>query len=204
MAIGTNKKKVSKTSTKTAGKLVGKTATKAAKQKINAAKAMDADSAGSGAISSIGKSVPSSEFLATNSEGKLKLTEFKGMKVVLYFYPKDNTPGCTLEGQDFRRLIQDFKKENAIIIGVSRDSIKSHKSFIEKCSFPFDLISDPDEKLCRYFDVIQMKSMYGKKFEGVERSTFVINAQGKVAHEWRRVKVTGHANEVLEVVKTLA
>lgn len=123
--------------------------------------------------------------------------------VVLYFYPKDNTSGCTLESQDFAKLHKDFLKAGAVVLGVSRDSLRSHENFKSKFAFPFELISDEDESLCRAFDVIQTKSMYGRKYEGVERSTFVITANGRVAAVWRNVKVPGHVAEVLGAVKGL-
>lgn len=134
---------------------------------------------------------------------KLSLRDFAGKKLVLYFYPKDNTPGCTIEGHDFRRLYKDFSRAGAEIIGVSRDSMKSHEGFKEKCGFPFELIADENGELCKAFDVIQMKSLYGRKFEGIERSTFVIDDSGKIAREWRKVKVAGHAEEVLDFVKQI-
>lgn len=134
----------------------------------------------------------------------ISLKDFAGKNVVLYFYPKDSTPGCTLEGQDFRRLIGKFESENTVVLGVSKDSLKSHESFRQKCDFPFDLISDEDETLCRAFGVIQMKSLYGRHYEGIVRSTFVIDAEGRVVREWRNVKVNGHADEVLEYVSSLA
>ena len=130
------------------------------------------------------------------------LSKLKGKKVVLYFYPKDNTPGCTTEGQNFRDLYQEFVKENALIYGLSRESIKSHENFIDKQSFPFDLISDPDEKICNQYDVIKEKSMYGRKYMGIERSTFLIDEKGILIQEWRKVKVSGHAEEVLITIKT--
>ena len=122
---------------------------------------------------------------------------------VLYFYPKDNTPGCTNEGQQFRDLHAQFNKAECAIFGVSRDSLKSHENFKAKLSFPFELLSDVDEIACKAFDVIKMKNMYGKKVRGIERSTFVIDAQGVVRREWRGVKVPGHAQKVLEFIKTL-
>lgn len=129
------------------------------------------------------------------------LKDLRGQHVVLYFYPKDSTPGCTLEGQDFRDLHARFRRSKAIVLGVSRDSLASHEKFKEKQSFPFDLISDADESLCRQFDVIQEKTLYGRKFMGVVRSTFLIDDTGKLRNEWRNVKVKGHAAEVLEAVK---
>jgi peroxiredoxin Q/BCP len=121
----------------------------------------------------------------------------------MYFYPKDSTPGCTTEGQDFRDNYKKFKKLNAEIIGVSRESIKSHENFKLKQSFPFELLSDPDEKVCKAFDVMKLKSMYGRQYIGIDRSTFLINVEGKVIKEWRMVKVTGHVEEVLAAVKDL-
>ena len=133
----------------------------------------------------------------------IRLSDLKGQNVVVYFYPKDNTPGCTTEGQDFRDNYKLFKKLNTEIIGVSRDSIKSHENFKQKQEFPFELLSDPDEKMCKSFDVMKMKSMYGKQYMGVDRSTFLIDTNGKVIKEWRSVKVKGHVDEVLETVKGL-
>jgi len=131
----------------------------------------------------------------------IRLKDLRGKKVVLYFYPKDNTPGCTTEGQDFRDLHAEFQRQNTIILGVSRDSLASHDKFREKQKFPFDLISDPDEKLCRKFDVIKEKSLYGRKFMGIERSTFLIDEAGKLRAQWRKLKVKNHAQEVLESAK---
>lgn len=139
---------------------------------------------------------------ATSGE-KIRLKDLRGQNVVLYFYPKDSTPGCTLEGQDFRDLHSKFRRQKTVILGVSRDSIASHEKFKAKQKFPFELISDPDEKLCKKFDVIQEKTLYGRKFMGVERSTFLIDANGRLRGEWRKVKVKGHAAEVLEAVKEL-
>ena len=132
-----------------------------------------------------------------------RLSEHKGHPVVLYFYPKDNTPGCTTEGENFRDLHSEFARLGAVIAGVSRDSIKSHEGFKAKMAFPFDLISDADEKLCTQFGVIKMKNMYGKQVRGIERSTFLIGPDGTLAQEWRGVKVAGHAAAVLEAVKAL-
>ena len=149
----------------------------------------------------IGKKV--ADFSAPSTGGTFKLSEHKGHPVVLYFYPKDNTPGCTTEGANFRDLHKAFAKLGAVIVGCSRDSLKSHENFKAKMAFPFELVSDADEALCRQFDVIKMKNMYGKQVRGIERSTFVIDGAGKLAKEWRGVKVAGHADEVLEFVKTL-
>ena len=137
------------------------------------------------------------------SDTKVRLKDLRGKNVVLYFYPKDSTPGCTTEGRDFSALHGRFKRQNAVIFGVSRDSLASHEKFKEKQGFPFELISDPDEKLCKKFDVIHEKTLYGRKFMGVVRSTFLIDAEGKLRKEWRKVKVSGHAEEVLEAVKSL-
>ena len=123
------------------------------------------------------------------------------MTIVIYFYPKDSTPGCTKEGEDFRDLHKEFIKSNAQIYGVSRDSIASHQKFKAKYKFPFHLISDEDESLCKLFDVIKEKNMYGRKYMGIERSTFLINDKGRLLSEWRKVKVKGHAQEVLDTLR---
>jgi peroxiredoxin Q/BCP len=146
--------------------------------------------------------VASFKAVATGTK-TIQLKELRGQNVVLYFYPKDSTPGCTLEGQDFRDLYARFRRQNVVVFGVSRDSLASHEKFRDKHSFPFDLISDADESLCRQFDVIQEKTLYGRKFMGVVRSTFLIDASGKLRREWRNVKVKGHATEVLEAAKAL-
>lgn len=144
------------------------------------------------------------DFTAEATGGNtIRLKDLRGQNVVLYFYPKDNTPGCTLEGQDFRDLHSKFRRQKTVILGVSRDSIAVHEKFKAKQKFPFELISDPDEELCRKFDVIQEKTLYGRKFMGVERSTFLIDATGRLKCEWRKVKVKGHAQEVLAAVKEL-
>lgn len=141
---------------------------------------------------------------AMTGDRTFQLSDYKGKKLVLYFYPKDNTPGCTTEGMQFRDLYPQFQQANAEIFGISRDSIRSHEGFKAKLGMPFDLISDPDETVCIMFDVMKMKNMYGKKVRGVERSTFVIDESGKLVKEWRGVKVPGHIDEVLEFVKALA
>ena len=133
----------------------------------------------------------------------ISLSDLKGKNVVLYFYPKDSTPGCTTEGQDFRDLKGQFTRSNTIIYGLSRESIKSHEKFKKNENFNFDLISDPDEKICKQYDVIKEKSMYGKTYMGVERTTVLIDAKGKVARIWPKVKVAGHAEEVLKATKEL-
>jgi peroxiredoxin Q/BCP len=133
----------------------------------------------------------------------VRLKDLRGQNVVIYFYPKDSTPGCTTEGRDFSALHAKFRRANTVILGVSRDSIASHEKFKAKQGFKFDLLSDPDEVLCKKFDVIHEKTLYGRKFMGVVRSTFLIDAAGKLRREWRAVKVKGHAEEVLEAVKSL-
>ena len=150
----------------------------------------------------LGKKSP--KFKAECTSNKILSNEdFIGKNLVIYFYPKDSTPGCTTEGQEFRDQYKIFKKYNTDVIGVSRDSIKSHENFKLKQSFPFELLSDPDEKVCKAFDVMKLKSMYGREYIGVDRSTFIINEKGKVVREWRSVKVKGHVDEVLEAVKEL-
>jgi peroxiredoxin Q/BCP len=144
------------------------------------------------------------DFKAEATSGKtVHLKSLRGKNVVIYFYPKDSTPGCTTESQDFRDLHAKFRRQNAVIFGVSRDSLASHEKFKAKHEFPFELISDPDEKLCKQFDVIKEKTLYGRKFMGVERSTFLIGGDGKLRAEWRKVKVKGHAEAVLEALKDL-
>ena len=133
-----------------------------------------------------------------------QLSAYQGKNLVLYFYPKDNTPGCTTESMQFRDLHAEFAASNTEIFGISRDSLRSHEGFKAKLELPFELISDGDERVCTMFDVMVMKSMYGKKVRGVERSTFLIDASGKIMKEWRGVKVPGHVDEVLEFVKTLS
>jgi len=141
--------------------------------------------------------------LPSTSGGTFKLSDLRGKKLVVYFYPKDNTPGCTVEGGDFRDRYKEFAKAGAEVVGVSRDSLKSHENFKAKMKFPFELLSDAEEQLCTQFGVIKMKNMYGKKVRGIERSTFVIDKDGTLAREWRGVKVPGHAEEVLNFVKAL-
>jgi peroxiredoxin Q/BCP len=154
------------------------------------------------AKASIGKKVTDIKLPATG-EQDIKLSDFRGQNVVLYFYPKDSTPGCTTEGQDFRDNHTKFRRAGTVVLGVSRDSIKSHENFKAKQGFPFELISDADEKLCKQFDVIKEKNMYGKKVMGIERSTFLIDSAGVLREEWRKVKVAGHVEEVLTAVKAL-
>jgi len=149
-----------------------------------------------------GRKVPAFALPATGGQ-PLGLKDYQGRNLVLYFYPKDNTPGCTTEGQEFRDLHAEFERLNTAILGVSRDSMKSHENFKAKQGFPFHLLSDPDATLCRLFDVIREKNMYGKKVMGIERSTFLIDAQGVLRAEWRKVKAAGHAAEVLAAVQNL-
>lgn len=141
--------------------------------------------------------------VAATGEQTLSLKDFKGKNLVIYFYPKDNTPGCTTEGQNFRDLYQQFQDLNTEILGVSRDSVRVHENFKKKHEFPFELLSDPDEIMCQAFDVIKLKKLYGREYMGIERSTFLIDAAGKLRQEWRKVKVKGHADEVLKAVEDL-
>lgn len=148
---------------------------------------------------------PLPDFTAQATSGvTVTLSELVGKNVVIYFYPKDHTPGCTTEGQNFRDLYPEFQAANTVIFGVSRDSLRTHENFRVKQSFPFDLISDPDESLCRLFDVIRQKQLYGRQYEGIERSTFLIDSEGVLRREWRKVKVPGHGAEVLEAVRELS
>jgi peroxiredoxin Q/BCP len=149
----------------------------------------------------VDKKVP--DFRAEATGGPVKLSDFKGRIVVLYFYPKDNTPGCTTEGADFGAAHAKFAKAGAVVLGVSRDSLKSHAGFKQKMGFPFELISDPDEALCEAFGVMKLKNMYGRQVRGIERSTFVIDGTGTLRREWRGVKVPGHVDEVLAFVQSL-
>lgn len=147
---------------------------------------------------------PAPDFELPATGGKaFRLSSAKGNPLVLYFYPKDNTPGCTTEGQNFRDLYPEFKRLGCAIFGISRDSLKSHENFKTKMRFPFELLSDADEAACKAYSVIKMKNMYGRKVRGIERSTFAIDGSGIVRREWRGVKVPGHAQEVLAFVKTL-
>ena len=147
----------------------------------------------------IGKKIPA--FTSTLDDGsEIKSTDLIGKNIVIYFYPKDSTPGCTKEGEDFRDLYKKFTKSNAVIFGVSRDSVASHEKFKTKYNFPFHLISDESESLCKLFDVIKEKNMYGRKYMGIERSTFLINDEGILVEEWRKVKVKGHAQAVLDTL----
>lgn len=151
---------------------------------------------------SLGKKVTNFKIPATGDK-HISLSDLKDKNVIIYFYPRDSTPGCTREGQDFRDNIRKFRARNAVILGVSRDSVQSHEKFKEKQKFPFDLLSDKEEKLCAQFDVIKEKNMYGKKVMGIERSTFLIDESGVLRQEWRKVKVDGHVEEVLQALKAL-
>ncbi|MCS6787241.1 MAG: peroxiredoxin [Thiobacillaceae bacterium] len=150
-----------------------------------------------------GTLAPEFELPATGGR-VVRLSELRGRPVVLYFYPKDNTPGCTTEGQDFRDLYAEFQALDCEVFGISRDSLKSHEGFKAKLNLPFELLSDEDERVCEAYGVIKLKNMYGKKVRGIERSTFVIGRDGRVVREWRGVKVPDHAREVLEFVRTLS
>ena len=150
----------------------------------------------------LNKKAPNFDLPATG-EQNLSLKDFKDKNLIIYFYPKDNTPGCTTEGQNFRDLYKELQKLDTEILGVSRDSVRVHENFKKKHEFPFDLLSDKDEEMCKAYDVIKLKKMYGKEYMGIERSTFLIDKSGKLRQEWRKVKVKGHAGEVLEAVKAL-
>jgi peroxiredoxin Q/BCP len=150
----------------------------------------------------IGKKVPNFKLAATGNQ-EISLSDLRDKNVVLYFYPKNSTPGCTQEGQDFRDNYAKFKRAKTLVLGISRDTIRSHENFKAKQEFPFELLSDADEKLCMLFDVIKMKNMYGKQVRGIERSTFLIDSRGYLRQEWRKVKVKGHVEEVLAACKQL-
>jgi len=151
---------------------------------------------------SIGKPVANFSAMSTGDKN-IQLSDYKGKYVLLYFYPKDNTPGCITEGQNFRDNFAQFEQHNTVILGVSRDSVRVHEGFKSKQNFPFDLLSDKEEVLCNLFDVIKMKNMYGKKVLGIERSTFLIDPDGVLIHEWRKVKVKIHIDEVLQKLTEL-
>ena len=150
----------------------------------------------------VGKKIPAFSVAATGDQ-TVSSKDLAGRPYVLYFYPKDSTPGCTTEGEDFRDAFGRFKRLKVAVFGVSRDSLRSHERFKEKYKFPFELLSDPDEKLCAIFDVVKDKNMYGKKVRGIERSTFLIDAEGKLVREWRKVKIPGHVEEVLDATRAL-
>ena len=149
----------------------------------------------------LGKPVP--DFSVASTGGTFRLKDERGSRLVLYFYPKDNTPGCTTEGADFRDHHKDFARVGCKVYGVSRDSLKSHAGFKAKMKFPFELLADEDEQVCKLFDVIKLKNMYGRKVRGIVRSTFVVDEKGVLAREWRGVKVPGHVQEVLNFAKAL-
>ncbi|CAP43092.1 peroxiredoxin [Bordetella petrii] len=149
----------------------------------------------------IGKPAP--QFIAESTIGPISLEQCRGRAVVLYFYPKDNTPGCTTESQDFRDLHADFLAAGAVVVGISRDSLKSHQNFQNKYQLPFPLISDTDETVCNLYGVIKQKNMYGKQVRGIERSTFLVDAEGRLVQEWRGVKVPNHASEVLQAARSI-
>lgn len=158
-------------------------------------------------ISLLGHKVPDFSVISTSAAGEFRLSTHlaahDAQALVLYFYPKDNTPGCTTEAMQFRDLHEEFCRANAVLLGISRDSLKSHLGFKSKLGLPFDLLADTDESLCRLFGVIRTKNMYGKQVQGIERSTFVIDGKGIVRHEWRALKADGHAQAVLGAVRTL-
>ena len=149
----------------------------------------------------IGKPAPS--FSAQSTFGEISLERCGGRGIIMYFYPKDNTPGCTTETENFRDLHDEFLANGCVVIGVSRDSLKSHENFSKKLTLPFPLIADTDEKVCNAYDVIKNKQMYGKQVRGIERSTFLIDARGKLVQAWRGLKVPGHAQEVLQAARRL-
>lgn len=210
----TKKKKVAKKATKkktakkVASKKVAKKVTKKKATKKKATKKKTAKKVAPKnlkvykAKTKVGKVVPAFKLPATGDK-EIALKDYKGKKLVIYFYPKDATPGCTIEGHDFTKAHKKFKKLNTEILGVSRDSIASHEKFKEKQSYSFDLLSDADEKLCAIFGAIKLKNMYGKQVRGINRSTFVIDEKGKLMREWYNVKVAGHVDEVLEFVKSI-
>lgn len=148
------------------------------------------------------QTVPDFELPSTGDK-TIRLSDLRGKNVLIYFYPKDNTPGCTLEGQNFRDHIETFNTHNTLIFGISRDSVRVHENFKEKQQFPFDLLSDADETVCNLFGVMQLKKNYGREYMGIVRSTFLIDTEGKLINEWRNVKVKQHIDEVLKVVKSL-
>jgi len=150
----------------------------------------------------IGEKVPEFSLPSTGNK-TIELSELKGKNIIIYFYPKDATPGCTIEGQNFRDNIRKFSSLNTVVLGVSRDKISSHEKFKKNQKFPFDLLSDEDEKLCKIFNVMKEKNMYGRKFIGIERSTFLIDKKGILRNEWRNVKVKDHVRDVLRILKKL-
>ncbi len=149
-----------------------------------------------------GKKIPDIDLHITGDK-VVRLDSYLGKPLVIYFYPRASTPGCTQEGRDFSAAINKFRRQSCVILGASRDSLKRQENFKAKQEFPFELISDPDEALCNIFDVIKMKNMYGKQVRGIERSTFLIDGNGRLFREWRKIKLKGHVDEVLEAVKAL-
>ena len=149
----------------------------------------------------IGKSAPA--FTLASDEGEISLSDLKGQNVVLYFYPKDDTPGCTIEAQYFTKKVKEFEKKNCVILGISKDSVKSHCNFIEKYKLGFNLLADVDGEVCKKYDVIKEKSMFGKKYMGIDRTTFLIDSFGKISQIWNNVKVNGHVEEVLAALNEI-
>lgn len=193
---------MAKKATKKAAVKSKKTTVKKKAVKKAAPKAKKAAAAGGKSAAVVGKNLPDFTIPATGGR-TVALSQLRGKAVVLYFYPKDSTPGCTIEGRDFSRLYDQFKSNGTEVFGISRDSLKSHENFKAKENYCIDLLSDEDEKLSKMFGVIKMKNMYGRQVRGIERSTFVIDKDGKLVKEWRGVKVPGHAEEVLAFVKSL-
>jgi thioredoxin-dependent peroxiredoxin len=151
----------------------------------------------------LGQAVPDFIAISTVAGGEFRLLRARGQPLVLYFYPRDNTPGCTLEGQQFQALLPRFKRAGVRLVGISRDTLSSHQRFCQQQGFKFELLADPEEQVCKLFDVMRIKNMYGKKVRGIERSTFLLDAQGTLRQEWRKVSVDGHAAEVLAAAKAL-
>ena len=197
-AVKKSAKNAGKKSAKNAGK---KTAAKRVKKAV-AQSAKKLVAAVTKAMVMVGHELPELTLPATGGRA-IRIQDLLGKRIVLYFYPKDATPGCTIEGHDFTRLYDQFKATNTEVFGISRDSLKSHEKFKECESYSFDLLSDEDEQASKLFGVIKMKNMYGRQVRGIERSTFVIDSDGRLVKEWRGVKVPGHADEVLMFVKTL-
>lgn len=192
-------KKASAATKKAVTKAPAKTSSRAKTAKGKSAAPSKASSGGRVAV---GKKVPAFSSLVTGG-GSWQSNEAAGKNLVIYFYPRDNTPGCTMEGEQFRDLAPAFKKANTLILGVSTDSVASHEKFKAKYQFPFELLSDESQALCQLFDVYKEKSLYGRKFMGVERSTFLIDANGVLQQQWRKVKVPGHGEAVLAAAKAL-
>lgn len=197
-------KKAKKTLKKAKAKSKTKVKTQARTKKATAAKAQPRQKmAPKPSGLKLGQALPPVQLPATGNQ-VVDLQQLGGKKVVLFFYPKDMTPGCTIEGHEFTKLRPEFESKNAVVFGVSRDSVQSHEKFKEKECYTIDLLSDTDEKLCKTFGVIKDKNMYGKIVRGIERSTFVLNEQGQLIKEWRGVRAEGHASEVLDYLKNLS